>query len=76
MTAREFEALLEKRGVPNPPVHQLTALFEVARYAAQAPGAAVALKAWLAMRTVPSADLAMIGIGMASTSCWRYAAVS
>ncbi len=40
MTAREFEALLEKRGVPNPPVRQLTHLFEIARYAAQAPGPA------------------------------------
>jgi Domain of unknown function (DUF4129) len=40
MTAREFEALLEKRGVPSPPVHQLTRLFEMARYAAQAPGPA------------------------------------
>jgi hypothetical protein len=38
MTAREFEALLEKRGVPNPPVRQLTRLFEIARYAAQPPG--------------------------------------
>ena len=40
MTAREFEALLEKRGIPNPPVRQLTRLFELARYAAQAPGPA------------------------------------
>jgi hypothetical protein len=32
MTAREFERLLEARGVPNPPVHQLTRLFEAARY--------------------------------------------
>lgn len=40
MTAREFEVLLEKRGVPNPPVRQLTRLFEVARYAAQPPGPA------------------------------------
>lgn len=38
MTAREFEALLEKRGVPNPPVRQLTRLFEIARYAARTPG--------------------------------------
>lgn len=40
MTAREFEALLEKRGIPNPPVRQLTRLFELARYTAQAPGQA------------------------------------
>lgn len=35
MTAREFETLLETRGVPPPPVRQLTRLFEMARYAAQ-----------------------------------------
>lgn len=40
MTAREFEALLEQRGFPNPPVRQLTRLFEIARYATQAPGPA------------------------------------
>jgi len=45
MTAREFEALLEKRGVPNPPVRQLTQLFEIARYAAQAPGPAEEVQA-------------------------------
>ena len=32
MTAREFEDLLNVRGFPNDPVHQLTRLFEVARY--------------------------------------------
>jgi hypothetical protein len=32
MTAREFERLLEQRGIPHPPVHQLTQLFETARY--------------------------------------------
>ncbi len=32
MTAREFERLLEARGIPNAPVHQLTQLFELARY--------------------------------------------
>jgi hypothetical protein len=32
MTVREFERLLEARGVPHPPVHQLTQLFEKARY--------------------------------------------
>ena len=32
MTAREFEELLNVRGFPNAPVHQLTQLFEVARY--------------------------------------------
>ncbi len=40
MTAREFEALLAERGVPDPPVRQLTRLFEIARYAAQTPGPA------------------------------------
>jgi hypothetical protein len=45
MTAREFEALLEKRGVPNPPVRQLTQLFEIARYAEQAPGPAEEVRA-------------------------------
>jgi hypothetical protein len=32
MTAREFERLLQARGIPREPVHQLTLLFEVARY--------------------------------------------
>jgi len=32
MTAREFENLLEAAGVPYDPVHQLTQLFEAARY--------------------------------------------
>lgn len=32
MTAREFERLLTARGVPYAPVHQLTRLFEGARY--------------------------------------------
>jgi hypothetical protein len=32
MTARDFERLLEARGVPAAPVHQLTRLFEAARY--------------------------------------------
>ena len=32
MTAREFERLLEARGIPHDPVHQLTRLFEAARY--------------------------------------------
>lgn len=38
MTAREFERLLQARGIPYEPVHQLTRLFEVARYGAQPPG--------------------------------------
>ncbi len=33
MTAREFERLAEARGIPDAPVHELTLLFEVARYA-------------------------------------------
>ncbi len=32
MTAREFESLLEAKGLPRDPVHQLTQLFEAARY--------------------------------------------
>lgn len=32
MTVREFEHWLEGEGVPSAPVHQLTSLFEVARY--------------------------------------------
>jgi hypothetical protein len=32
MTARDFERLLEARGIPHEPVHQLTRLFEGARY--------------------------------------------
>lgn len=35
MTAREFERLLTARGVPYAPVHQLTRLFETARYSLQ-----------------------------------------
>ncbi len=37
MTAREFESLLEGRGLPATPVHQLTRLFEAARYSLQQP---------------------------------------
>lgn len=37
MTAREFERLLEARGFPHPPVHQLTQLFETARYGYRQP---------------------------------------
>ncbi|HTP10049.1 MAG TPA: DUF4129 domain-containing protein [Anaerolineae bacterium] len=32
MTAREFERLLDAKGLPRDPVHQLTQLFEAARY--------------------------------------------
>jgi hypothetical protein len=38
MTAREFEYLLETRGFPPVPVHQLTQLFEAARYGHRKPG--------------------------------------
>ena len=38
MTAREFEHLLEARGIPYAPVHQLTQLFEAARYGYRQPG--------------------------------------
>lgn len=37
-TAREFERLLEARGIPYAPVHQLTQLFEIARYGYRQPG--------------------------------------
>lgn len=39
MTAREFEALLGARGIPDAPVRRLTRLFETARYGAHPPGA-------------------------------------
>ena len=35
MTAREFEHLLDAKGLPRDPVHQLTQLFEAARYSLQ-----------------------------------------
>jgi len=38
MTARDFERLLEARGIPHDPVHQLTQLFEGARYGYRQPG--------------------------------------
>ncbi len=38
MTAREFERLAEARGIPHPPVHQLTQLFEIVRYGFRQPG--------------------------------------
>ncbi len=38
MTARDFESLLEARGIPQAPVHQLTRLFEGARYGYRQPG--------------------------------------
>lgn len=37
MTAREFEALLEKKGVPQESVHRLTLLFESVRYGGRSP---------------------------------------
>jgi len=37
MTAREFERLLDTRGFPPGPVHQLTRLFENARYGSHPP---------------------------------------
>lgn len=38
MTAREFEQYLEKAGLPNGPVQQLTRLFEDVRYGMKSPG--------------------------------------
>jgi len=39
MTAREFEKLLDRKSFPPEPVHQLTRLFELARYASGELGA-------------------------------------
>jgi hypothetical protein len=39
MTAREFEMLLDRQGLPPAPVHQLTRLFEAARYSSLPPAA-------------------------------------
>ena len=38
MTVREFEVALGKRGFPRQPVHQLTSLFEFARYSREPMG--------------------------------------
>lgn len=46
MTAREFERLLEVRGIPPAPVHQLTQLFEAARYGLRPPDASDEQKAF------------------------------
>lgn len=46
MTAREFERLLEIRGIPPAPVHQLTQLFEAARYGLRPPDASDEQKAF------------------------------
>jgi hypothetical protein len=40
MTPHEFEGYLEARGMPGPPVHQLTQLFEQVRYGGIKPGRA------------------------------------
>lgn len=40
VTPHEFELLLEERGLPREPVHQLTRLFEMVRYGGQRPGRA------------------------------------
>ncbi len=45
MTAREFELLAAERGIPYPPVHQLTQLFEFVRYGFRSPGPADEQKA-------------------------------
>lgn len=39
VTAREFENLLEARGIPAIPIHQLTRLFEKVRYGSKTPDA-------------------------------------
>jgi hypothetical protein len=38
MTAREFEGVLSEKGFPSAPVHELTRLFEIARYGQHEPG--------------------------------------
>jgi hypothetical protein len=38
MTPHEFQAVLEQRGLPSGPVHQLTELFEQVRYGGHRPG--------------------------------------
>ena len=40
MTAQEFERLLIARGIPHPPIDQLTCLFEAARYGYHPPTSA------------------------------------
>lgn len=38
MTPHEFEAFLQKRGLPAAPIHELTLLFEKVRYGGEKPG--------------------------------------
>jgi hypothetical protein len=46
MTAHEFEGLLQARGIPFEPVHQLTQLFETVRYGLHQPDPADERKAY------------------------------
>ncbi len=52
MTAREFEHLLEARGIPYTPIHQLTQLFEAARYGYRQPGPADEQKAFECLNAI------------------------
>jgi hypothetical protein len=52
MTARDFECLLEARGIPYGPVHQLTQLFETARYGYRQPGPADEQKAFECLNAI------------------------
>ncbi len=52
MTAREFEYLLEDKGIPYAPVHQLTQLFEAARYGFRQIGPADEQKAFECLNAI------------------------
>jgi hypothetical protein len=52
MTTSEFELLLEARGVPHEPIHQLTRLFEAVRYGRWQPNPADEHKALQALEAI------------------------
>ncbi len=52
MTTNEFELLLEARGVPHEPIHQLTRLFEAVRYGRWQPGPSDEQKALQALEAI------------------------
>jgi hypothetical protein len=55
MTTQEFEKLLQGKGLPDEPIHQLTLLFEEVRYGNIAPGEGDETRAISSLRTVVSA---------------------
>jgi protein-S-isoprenylcysteine O-methyltransferase Ste14 len=57
MTARDFETLLEARGIPHDPVHQLTQLFEEARYGYRQPGPEEERKAFDCLNAIVQSGL-------------------